>query len=562
MPITNISSSNTFGQFRQAFNDAANAINLLPAVGASLIANSFTANNLTSGRVAIVGSSGIIQDDIGLTYNAATDVLTVAGGVTATNLTSGRVALVGTSGLIQDDAGLTYNTTSDVLTVSGGIITSGITATSVTATNLTSGRVALVGTSGLIQDDAGLTYNPTTDALTVSGALNVSGNLGLGVTLSNWGGSQKALETQAGSLAALSNSLFDLVQNAFNSGSGYIYKTTAPSSVYRQTSGQHQWYTASSGTIGNSITFTQAMTLDGNGYLGIGTTTPGAKLVVSGGSVIISNTSGSSAGIEMAGNGNGVGSTSFFVGQGSDGTAYVSQRANLNLLFGTNNLERMRIDASGVLSISGTTDAANSTSGTLIVSGGVGIAKNLYVSGNTVITGNLTVLGSNSEISTTQININDSLIQLANNNTSDLVDIGVFGQYNSGAANLHSGIFRDSTDGIWKLFKSYNQEPTTKISPSSNNFAYADLNINSLTANSFVYLNNQNVLRFGSSANANYVGLRSNSAVGSNVIWTLPNLDGSANQVLTTNGSGGLSFANNGAITIGKSIAMAIIFGS
>jgi hypothetical protein len=75
-----------------------------------------------------------------------------------------------------------------------------------------------------------------------------------------------------------------------------------------------------------------------------------------------------------------------------------------------------------------------------------------------------------------------------------------------------------------------------------------------------IYLNNQNVLRFGSSANANYVGLRSNSAVGSNVIWTLPNLDGLANQALITNGSGGFSFANT--ISTGKSIAMAIIFGS
>jgi hypothetical protein len=214
-----------------------------------------------------------------------------------------------------------------------------------------------------------------------------------------------------------------------------------------------------------------------------------------------------------------------------------------------------------VLTLSGTTESTSSGTGTIVVSGGVGIAKNLYVSGNTFITGNLTVLGTNTEISTTQINVNDSLLQLANNNTSDLVDIGVFGQYNSGAANLHSGLFRDASDGVWKLFKSYSTEPASTIDPVANNFAYADLNVNSLTANSFVYLNNQNVLRFGSSANANYVGLRSSSSVGSNVIWTLPNLDGSANQALITNGSGGLSFGSAG-ISTGKSIAMAIIFGS
>jgi hypothetical protein len=213
-----------------------------------------------------------------------------------------------------------------------------------------------------------------------------------------------------------------------------------------------------------------------------------------------------------------------------------------------------------VLTLSGGTEASNATSGTLVVSGGVGIGKNLYVTGNTFISGNLTILGSNTELSTTQINVNDPLIQLANNNTSDLVDIGIFGQYNSGAANLHSGIFRDATDGTWKIFKSYSAEPTTKIFPAANNFAYADLNVNSLTANSFIYLNSQNVLRLGS-ANANYVGLKSSSAVGANVTWTLPASDGSANQAIITNGSGVLSFATASGISTGKSIAMALIFG-
>ena len=131
-----------------------------------------------------------------------------------------------------------------------------------------------------------------------------------------------------------------------------------------------------------------------------------------------------------------------------------------------------------VLTLSGGTDASNATSGTLVISGGVGIGKNLYVSGNTFISGNLTVLGGNTEISTTQINVNDPLIQLANNNTSDLVDIGVFGQYNAGSGNVHSGIYRDANDGVWKLFRAYSAEPTTKISTSANNFAYADLNVN------------------------------------------------------------------------------------
>ena len=126
----------------------------------------------------------------------------------------------------------------------------------------------------------------------------------------------------------------------------------------------------------------------------------------------------------------------------------------------------------------------------MTVAGGVGVAKKLYVgtdlsvAGDATFTGNVIILGSNSEISTTQINVNDPLIQLANNNTSNTVDIGVFGQYNSGSGNVHSGVFRDASDGTWKFFKDYNIEPGTTIDPAANGFSYANVSIGALsTAN-------------------------------------------------------------------------------
>lgn len=140
--------------------------------------------------------------------------------------------------------------------------------------------------------------------------------------------------------------------------------------------------------------------------------------------------------------------------------------------------------------LSGTTDSSSSTTGAVIISGGLGVAKKLYVgtdlsvAGNATFTGNVTILGSNSEISTTQINVNDPLIQLANNNTSNTVDIGLFGQYNSGSANVYSGVFRDASDGIWKFFKDYTVEPGTTIDPAANGFSYANVSIGALsTAN-------------------------------------------------------------------------------
>ena len=142
-----------------------------------------------------------------------------------------------------------------------------------------------------------------------------------------------------------------------------------------------------------------------------------------------------------------------------------------------------------VLTLGGTADATAANNGTLIVSGGVGIAKNLFVGsdlrvdGITTFAGNVFFLGANTEVSTTQLNLNDSLIQLANNNITDLVDIGVFGMYNQGSGNVHSGIFRDASDDTWKLFRNYNVEPSSTIDPTANGFEWANLSIGTLVAN-------------------------------------------------------------------------------
>ena len=65
--------------------------------------------------------------------------------------------------------------------------------------------------------------------------------------------------------------------------------------------------------------------------------------------------SGASAIIEVAGNGNTLGTSSFALGQDGVGSAYVWQRANNIILFGTNATERMRIDTVGNVLINTTT---------------------------------------------------------------------------------------------------------------------------------------------------------------------------------------------------------------
>ena len=101
--------------------------------------------------------------------------------------------------------------------------------------------------------------------------LNSTG-LGVGVTPSAWVLSgYKAFEVGVPGNGVFSgNGDFNVSTNAYySSGWKYAVSTVAASS-YQQNAGQHIWKTAASGTAGNAITFTQAMTLDASGNLLVG----------------------------------------------------------------------------------------------------------------------------------------------------------------------------------------------------------------------------------------------------------------------------------------------------
>jgi hypothetical protein len=67
----------------------------------------------------------------------------------------------------------------------------------------------------------------------------------------------------------------------YSAGTVWKYAVSSQSAAqYRLAGGEHQWYTAPSGTAGNAITFTQAMTLDASGNLLVGTTSGTARLDV------------------------------------------------------------------------------------------------------------------------------------------------------------------------------------------------------------------------------------------------------------------------------------------
>ena len=98
-----------------------------------------------------------------------------------------------------------------------------------------------------------------------------SGNVGIGVTPSAWS-TYKAI--QVGQIGAFwanpsGTDVYLSANQYFGSGSDR-YIANGLATIYKQNAGVHSWLTAPSGTAGNAITFTQAMTLDGSGRLGVG----------------------------------------------------------------------------------------------------------------------------------------------------------------------------------------------------------------------------------------------------------------------------------------------------
>ena len=111
--------------------------------------------------------------------------------------------------------------------------------------------------------------------------LDSSGNLGLGVTPSAWNSSVKAIQSStAATFWGLSNNQAYVGSNSYyDSGGNFKYIVTDSATQYRQWQGAHAWFNAASGTAGNAITFTQAMTLDSSGNLIVGGTSAALGLV-------------------------------------------------------------------------------------------------------------------------------------------------------------------------------------------------------------------------------------------------------------------------------------------
>lgn len=251
----------------------------------------------------------------------------------------------------------------DTYTVTGSMSATASNAT-VTLSPTGTGTVAIqpagtttVGTSGQTTSMPGnISYTGTLTGGTGtvnlgSGQLvkDTSGNVGIGVVPSAWASGYTANQiSTAASFHGATDNRAVMASNYVETSTGSKYIVSALASAYVQVNGTHFWYNAPSGTAGNAISFTETMRIDSSGNVGVGTSSPGAKLEVYGSGNIDAKINSGSYGYLLLGQyANGA-----YVGTSSSNSVYGVLR------LGTGGSEYMRIDTSGNVGIGTTPTAA------------------------------------------------------------------------------------------------------------------------------------------------------------------------------------------------------------
>ena len=166
--------------------------------------------------------------------------------------------------------------------------------------------------------------------------IDSSGNLGLGVTPSAWYTNTKVVQLNYGAFGtqAVTGST-TMFNNAYESANGvYNYSTTNGAGRYTQTLGAHYWFNAPSGTAGNAITFTQAMTLDASGNLLLGNPSGGTSSAT-GGFIFLPNDGGSGISAMVTGHisGSASGKQYTYYTYGSSTVGSITQNGTTGVLY-------------------------------------------------------------------------------------------------------------------------------------------------------------------------------------------------------------------------------------
>jgi len=151
--------------------------------------------------------------------------------------------------------------------------------------------------------------------------------------------------------------------------------------------------------------------------------------------------------------------------------------------------------------------------------------------------------------SSSKITVTDGLFSIALGTYTDLSVV----DFNSSSLYLAIS-FDPGNDGTYEeLFTTRIRLTSSPYSLNSDKLdgkdesEFADLSEAETISNDWLFGED---IRFGDADNSNYIGFQAPANISTNVIWTLPSVDGTVNQVLKTDGNGTLSWADSSSGTI------------
>jgi hypothetical protein len=230
------------------------------------------------------------------------------------------------------------------------------------------------------------------------------------------------------------------------------------------------------GLTGGPITSTGTIAVVANN----GIVSNSTGVFVNANSGIVANTTGT---FVNAGTGVTVNSTGVHIGQAvgtTDNVTFNNINVNGNTVIGSNSSDTISVpaqlssniipNANGVYHLGNNTLRFNEVHTVNLHSEFLYIDKDVQISGNLFVSGNVF------SVNVSTLSVTDSMIHLAsNNNVSDTLDIGFFGNYNDGTGVKYTGLFRDASTDSYKLYEALTPAPTTTVDTGNTSFTQARL---------------------------------------------------------------------------------------